>query len=90
MNISILSMFTFSIHTLSAYKATVAGNASIFPMAHGTRHRHHANHFDQSDLPTHMLGLATSRAPLRNWFVFAILTAAALALALVAIGNFIF
>ena len=62
----------------------------FFTMAHRTKQRHGANHVDQSDLPTHMLGLATSRAPLRNWFVFTILTGAVLALVLFVLGNLIF
>jgi hypothetical protein len=65
-------------------------NASIFSMAHQTKQRHGANHVDQTDLPTHMLGLATSHAPLRNWFVFTILTGAVLALVLFVLGNLIF
>jgi hypothetical protein len=72
------------------YVRSPRANVSIFSMAHRTKQRHGANHVEQTDLPMHMLGVATSRAPLRNWFVFTILTGAVLALVLFVLGNLIF
>jgi hypothetical protein len=79
-------MFTLAVHTLP----TTEYDANIFAMAHETRHRHHANYFDQSELPMHMLGMPRSRPQLRTWLLLAILTGTVLALAVVVIGNLIF
>jgi hypothetical protein len=59
-------------------------------MPHGTRHGRHENHVEQPDLSVYMLGLPKSHPGLRNWCVFAILTGAILALAVVVLGNLIF
>ncbi|HXN98074.1 MAG TPA: hypothetical protein VN881_03315 [Candidatus Acidoferrales bacterium] len=59
-------------------------------MAHESRHRHHADYFDQPDVSIHMLGMPKSRPQLRTWLLLAILTGTVLALALVLVGNFIF
>jgi hypothetical protein len=55
-----------------------------------TRRRGHAGHFDQTDPSVYMLGLPKSRSIHWNWFVFALLTAAALAIGLVALVNLMF
>jgi hypothetical protein len=78
-------LFTSAIH---AHPAMVYG-ATIFPMAHESRHRHEASYFDQSDVSMHMLGMPKARPQLRTWLLLAILTGTVLALALVLLGNMI-
>jgi len=53
-------------------------------------HRHHANHFSQTDLSIYMLGLPKSRSRLRNWIVLAVLMGTVLGLAMLALGDLIF
>lgn len=79
-------LFTPAIH---AHPSTVYG-ATIFAMAHESRHRHQASYSDQSDVSMHMLGMPKSRPHLRTWLLLAILSGTVLALALCLIGNMIF
>ncbi len=59
-------------------------------MPHRIRHGHQGNPFGADDPSIHMLGLPKSNPKLRIWCVFAIVTGAMLALAVVALGNLIF
>jgi hypothetical protein len=53
-------------------------------------HRHHANHFGQTDFSVYMQGLPKSRARLRYWIVLAVLMGTVLGLAMLLVGNSIF
>jgi hypothetical protein len=53
-------------------------------------HRHHANHFGQSDLSAYMLGLPKSRPRLRTWIVLAVLMGVVLGVAMLVLGDLIF
>jgi hypothetical protein len=53
-------------------------------------HRHHANHFGQSDQSVYMLGLPKSRPRLRAWIMLAVLMGVVLGVAMLVVGDFIF